>query len=190
MFVTLGYRKAIVEKEDSEWVGQFTDEPGTEFICNTKSELIAEMQAVAPVSVSTFQYDDGGRAESGFKGEADDCACRAIAIATGESYLTIYNRIKEEAKPERRSRKSHPRNGVYAKLVGRILKSYDFEWVPAMKIGSGCTVHLNKDELPEGTLVARVSKHFVAVIDGVIYDIQDPSRGGSRCVYGYWIQNK
>jgi hypothetical protein len=31
-----------------------------------------------------------------------------------------------------------------------------------------------------------VSRHAVAVIDGVIHDTYDCSRGGKRCVYGYW----
>jgi hypothetical protein len=34
----------------------------------------------------------------------------------------------------------------------------------------------------------RVSKHLSAVIDGVIQDTHNPSRGGSRCVYGYYIK--
>jgi hypothetical protein len=29
-------------------------------------------------------------------------------------------------------------------------------------------------------------QHAVAVIDGVIRDTFDPSRDGSRCVYGYY----
>jgi hypothetical protein len=33
-----------------------------------------------------------------------------------------------------------------------------------------------------------VSKHYCAVIDGVIHDTSDPSRDGTRCVYGYWIK--
>jgi hypothetical protein len=61
-----------------------------------------------------------------------------------------------------------------------------FEWVPTMLIGSGCKVHLADGELPMGRLVVAVSKHYTAVIDGVIHDTYDPSRGGSRCVYGYW----
>ena len=35
-------------------------------------------------------------------------------------------------------------------------------------------------------MVVAVSKHYTAVIDGTIHDIYDPSRGGSRCVYGYY----
>jgi hypothetical protein len=57
-----------------------------------------------------------------------------------------------------------------------------------MTIGSGCRVHLRADELPGGPIVARTSRHFVAVIDGVIHDTHDPSRGGDRCVYGIWAR--
>jgi hypothetical protein len=49
-------------------------------------------------------------------------------------------------------------------------------------------VHLRAEELPGGRLIVKVSKHVVAVIDGVINDSHDPSRGGTRCVYGYYRQ--
>jgi hypothetical protein len=55
-----------------------------------------------------------------------------------------------------------------------------------MSIGQGCTVHLKADELPSGRLILSVSRHYVAMIDGVVHDTHDPSRGGTRCVYGYW----
>lgn len=57
-----------------------------------------------------------------------------------------------------------------------------------MTIGSGCKVHLKASELPNGRLVCFVSRHFVAVIDGAILDTYDPSRDGTRCVYGYMIK--
>lgn len=66
------------------------------------------------------------------------------------------------------------------------LESLGWTWTPTMRIGSGCRVHLRADELPGGRLIARLSKHLVAVIDGVIRDTHDCSRGGSRCVYGYY----
>jgi len=31
-----------------------------------------------------------------------------------------------------------------------------------------------------------LSRHLTTVIDGVIYDTYDPSREGTRCVYGYY----
>lgn len=55
-----------------------------------------------------------------------------------------------------------------------------------MQIGSGCQVHLREDELPSGRLIVKVSKHLTAVINGVIHNSHDPSRDGTRCVYGYW----
>ena len=55
-----------------------------------------------------------------------------------------------------------------------------------MGIGTGCKVHLRADELPAGRLVAALSHHMVAVIDGIIHDTYDCSREGTRCVYGYF----
>ena len=59
-----------------------------------------------------------------------------------------------------------------------------------MQIGSGCKVHLRSDELPGGRLIVRTSRHLVAVIDGEIHDTYDPSREGTRCVYGYYKLEK
>ena len=55
-----------------------------------------------------------------------------------------------------------------------------------MSIGAGTTVHLAVGELPDGPLVASLSRHLGAVIDGVVYDTYDPTRDGTRCVYGYY----
>jgi hypothetical protein len=59
-----------------------------------------------------------------------------------------------------------------------------------MKVGAGCQVHLRPDELPDGVLIAKVSKHLTAIINGVIHDTHDPSRNGNRCVYGYYIKKR
>jgi hypothetical protein len=57
-----------------------------------------------------------------------------------------------------------------------------------MFIGQGCKVHVREDELPSGRLILQLSKHFTAVIDGKVHDTYDPSREGTRCVYGYFIK--
>ena len=63
-----------------------------------------------------FRWDDGGRAAAGFKGEADDCVCRSIAIATGKDYQEVYDALNEIAKSERigkrKRKKSSAREGV------------------------------------------------------------------------------
>jgi len=55
-------------------------------------------------------------------------------------------------------------------------------------VGAGCQVHLRSDELPKAILIVKVSKHLTAVLNGVIQDTHNPSRGGNRCVYGYYIK--
>ena len=120
----------------------------------------------------------GGRSKY-FKGQAGDCVTRAIAIATGSDYKEVYDTIK-------RIINHTPRDGVSKKETRDIMKHYGFSWVSCMTIGSGCHTHLREDELPSGTIICQVTKHVVPVIDGVIYDTFDPSRNGTRCVYGYW----
>lgn len=134
-------------------------------------------------------YDDGGRKAAGYKGETGDCVTRSIAIATGVPYQEVYDRINEIAKAERPRkgrRRSSARTGVKKQTFRKYLTELGWTWKPTMAIGSGCTVHLIPEELPAGRLVVSVSKHMTVVIDGVIHDDHDPSRDGTRCVYGYW----
>jgi len=136
-----------------------------------------------------FNYNDGGRKAAGFVGHSGDCVVRAIAIATGESYLQIYNQLNElrdGLRQTRRVKASSARNGVDRLVYDRFLKAKGWKWVPAMKIGSGCKIHLRADELPSGNIICRVSKHMVAVVNGIINDNHNPARGGTRCVYGYY----
>jgi hypothetical protein len=135
-------------------------------------------------------HDDGGRVASGYRGTAPgDCAARAAAIASGRPYKEIYNRIINLARLERPGKnriRSHPREGVHKRTMQRLMEEIGAEWTPTMGIGSGCTVHVRMHELPPGRLVLSLSRHYSACIDQVVHDLYDPSRGGERCVYGYW----
>ena len=137
-------------------------------------------------------FDDGGRAEAGFKGETGDCVCRAIAIAAERPYKEVYDLINEYAKSERKGKRkkdiSSARGGVYRQTTKKVMEHYGFRWVPTMTIGSGCKVHMDEKELPQGRIVCKVSKHCVAVIDGVVHDTYDCTRDGERCVYGYYVK--
>ena len=142
----------------------------------------------------TFQFNDGGRNAAGYKGRASDCVCRAIAIATGLPYQQVFDRLADGNVSQRKSKRSKKERqrtanrGITTKR--KWFKDYmlelGFTWHPTMSIGSGCKVHLKADELPSGRIVCNVSRHVVAVIDGVINDTYDCSRRGTRCVYGYW----
>ncbi len=146
-----------------------------------------------------FHLNDGGRLAAGFKGGAGDCVVRAIAIATQLPYLEVYEDLRAanaayaDQRNDRLARRLHakgasPRNGNHRKVFHDYILGHDFEWVPTMKLGAGCQVHLRANELPSGRLIVKVSKHLTALINGVIEDTHNPSRGGSRCVYGYYIQ--
>lgn len=142
----------------------------------------------------TWVYDDGGRAAAGFKGSTGDCVTRAIAIATGRPYREVYDdlfalgraRVAIGAARGRKTRHPSPRTGVARAVFHPYLLRHGWRWEPTMSIGSGTTVHLRADELPEGRVIARCSRHLVAVIDGVIHDTADPTRDGTRAVYGYY----
>lgn len=173
-----------------------------------------------------FVENDGGRAEAGFKAKAGDCVCRAIVIVTGRPYREVYDRLAEGNKSQRVTKhtkkanagKRTAQNGIYTrrKWFKDYMAELGFEWVPTMQIGQGCTVHLNADELPKGRIVVALSKHYAAVIDGVLHDTYNSAERGStvynldypkdqlpakaylhplgdryvyrpeRCVYGYW----
>jgi hypothetical protein len=150
-------------------------------------------------------YDDGGRAAAGYKGNTGDCVVRAIAIAAELPYEEVYEALYQRTQKLRlkRERNKSPRLGVLPKVFRPYLESMGWEFVPTMGlkrgarvegsnppryawIGTGCRVHLRPEELPSGRLICSVSGHLVAVIDGVARDTYDPTREGTRCVYGYF----
>ena len=163
--------------------------------------------------MTEWVYDDGGRAAAGLKGRAGDCVARAIAIASGVSYSTIYRLLAEGHERQRIVRRKRVRGvlverrfskralreqgqrtadhgiDVRRKWFKDLMTRIGFRWVPTMRVGQGCTVHLRREQLPYGRLVVSVSKHYVAMIDGVVHDTHDPSRDGNRCVYGYWVMD-
>lgn len=149
---------------------------------------------------TTWSYDDGGRKLAGFRGDAGDCVVRAIAIAAELPYLQVYGALGDGARDlkERRMRlgrrtlhkSTSPRDGVPRPVYTEYMRRLGWTWTPTMGIGTGCRVHLRASELPPGRLVVAVSKHLVAVVDGIVRDTYDCTRLGTRCVYGYWTRTQ
>lgn len=148
----------------------------------------------------TWVYDDGGALAAGYRKESGDCFARAVSIAAGVPYRDAVDIINAEACQEhairgRRGllaatgRGSSARNGVFVDTAKRVMSGLGWTWTATMGVGQGCRVHLRSDELPSGRIICRVSKHYVAVVDSVMRDTHDPSRNGTRCVYGYWCQS-
>ena len=147
--------------------------------------------------MTEYQYNDGGRKDAGYKGNAGDCVVRAIAITARLPYESVRqalmerNRAFAETSRSRvaktlRKRGASTRNGNFKKVYHDFILSLGFTWVPTMHVGSGSKVHFRKEELPRGRLILRLSKHLCAFVDGVVHDISDPSREGKRAVYGYY----
>jgi hypothetical protein len=146
-----------------------------------------------------YQYNDGGREAAGFRGKTGDCVTRAIAIATKKPYREVYDDLTVLIKNDKKIAKANlkrktpvtsPRDGVDKHIIKQYLDSLGWHWKPLMGIGTGCRVHLRKDELPKGRLIVSLSRHLVAVLDGVLHDTYDSTRDGERCVYGYWYKSQ
>jgi hypothetical protein len=151
------------------------------------------MAVLLEVHSLKFQYNDGGRKAAGCQGKTGDCVCRSIAIATKMPYAYVYMLLNEQTQQQRitkrQPKRGSARTGIYKTTIKRMMEMLGWKWTPTMQIGSGCKVHLRDDELPMGRLVVSVSKHMVAVVDGVIQDTHDCSRRGTRCVYGYFSKD-
>jgi hypothetical protein len=121
---------------------------------------------------------------------------RAIAIATGGNYHDVnrelQNRQYEYVRGLRSGRikekgASINEVGVWPDVSKKYLLDNGWRWTPTMSIGSGTTMHLTYEEIPDRPLfIAKVSRGLVTVINGVVQDIGDPSREGTRAVYGYY----
>lgn len=138
-------------------------------------------------------FHDGGRAAAGFKGQTRDCVARAIAIAADLRYAEVYAQLAMgnatgRGNLHRAAGRKTAAMGIdtNARWFCEYMDRLGFVWTPTMRIGSGCRVHLRADELPSGRLIVQLSRHVAAVIDGCLLDTYDCSRGGTRCVYGYW----
>jgi hypothetical protein len=123
-------------------------------------------------------FNDGGLAASKHN-EINDCACRAIAIATERPYHEIWNAFKiflGKEGPRRRS-------GVDESTQHKLMESLGWSWTPTHK------TYLREDDLPPGRLVVCIREHSVAVINGVIHDTYNSSRkkdGKPPYVFGYY----
>jgi hypothetical protein len=122
-----------------------------------------------------------------------DCATRAIAIVSGRHYDEVAAAIDTQAQRERPGARKHKvsrssaREGVFRRTIDWVLVDlWGWTWTPMMGIGTGCRMHVAAEELPAGRHVLSLSRHLTALVDGEIHDLYDPSRGGTRCVYGYW----
>lgn len=137
-----------------------------------------------------FKYNDGGRASAGYKGTTGDCVCRAICILTKKPYKEVYTDLatrNQKEKPEPGAR-PNPKSAAAGISTDRYwFKNY------MSKLGFVKIPHtgmqLNED-LPMGRLFVVLDMHVTAVIDKVLYDINDCTKDGHRKVYALYQLKK
>ena len=127
---------------------------------------------------SNFTFNDGGRAASGRKGQTGDCAVRAMAIALSLDYDVCYKELAQANKDNGRAKSV--RNGVMKDVFSAVLHRHGWVWHSAPKLDGR---NARCADMPRGTVIARQSRHFVAVIDGKPSDTFNSS---DKMVYGYW----
>jgi len=144
-----------------------------------------------------WKYNDGGYAKSGFRAKRGNNVVIALAIATDQIYREVYNQIYDrQVDFVAKSRSSRvkdkgpyiPEVGVWPQVSKKYLLDLGWTWTPIMGIGTGTTVHLTYEEVPDEPLVVcSISRSLVTVVHGVVQATSDPSRDGSRAIYGYWV---
>lgn len=131
-----------------------------------------------------YIYNDGGRSQYFKANKVGDCVTRALSIALRKDYKDVYNTITKIVGYT-------PRNGVHNRDTKKVMKHFGGVWHACSGIGKGCVVHLKDNEIPmQGAIICKLTKHVTCVVDGAINDTYDPSRDGTRMVYGYWTFNK
>jgi hypothetical protein len=131
--------------------------------------------------MTTWVYNDGGRAEAGYKGTARDCSVRAIAIVLDIAYKVIYEDLREFLSSRG---EPSPRNGIDDEYLNRYLKNLGFHYTKA-----AANVSLHRDELPLGRVIATTRNHVVAVIDGIFHDNWNPNAKTTQTLEGYWVKS-
>jgi hypothetical protein len=128
----------------------------------------------------TYQFNDGGRKQAGYKGTAGDCGARAMAIALQLDYKAVYTELAQANKDHGKAKSA--RNGMSKDIYSEVLKRYGWVWVSAPKFDGR---KARSTDMPMGRVIAQQAGHYVAVIDCVVQDIWNCTH---KMVYGYWVK--
>lgn len=148
----------------------------TDTSCRFKTEGIIKFSSLHKTPIEGF-YTDGGR-DRGLPVEVEDCATRAISLALGEAYETIWSDLDKLIK------NGSPDNGVSDSIIRKYLKSRG--WIYT-KTSNARMVH---EDLPKEILIVKVRRHLVCVANHVFFDTFDSSNSGKAKVFGYYSKSK
>ena len=129
-----------------------------------------------------YTFDDGGRADAGYKGSTGDCVTRAIAIITGQPYKSVYKTMAAAMKENGYSasgnayatnkRKAPRKRGQKnAKAVqAMVMQGYGLVKV---KLPKGPRPTYTEASAVYGNCIVSTTRHLCAIVDGKVRDTFD-----------------
>ena len=127
-----------------------------------------------------YTYDDGGRSDAGFKGDAGDCTVRAIAILTRTPYPDVYRRMAACMKragfaASGNAYRQRPRLGLKPAISARALQdlvkaSYGLH---RLKLDRGPRPTYSDAWTLYGDCLVGTAKHISAIVDRQLRDTFD-----------------
>lgn len=120
---------------------------------------------MSKIRIVDYKYNDGGRSESGFKGNrASDCVVRATAIITQTEYREMYDDYAYINKKTHGKRTA--RGGMPVDVSSQVLKVLGFERAKAFP-----TITETYEQY--GDCLIFIPRHALAVVNGVVHDTWD-----------------
>jgi hypothetical protein len=110
----------------------------------------------------TYSISDGGRAERGYRGETDDCAVKAVAIALKKPYEAVHAAFKKRGRRNGR--------GTQQSIIHHYLSAFpEVQEIPEVvdrRPNFWQFFHANQ----KGTFLIVVTKHLTVIRDGIVLD--------------------
>lgn len=133
-----------------------------------------------------YKFNDGGRADAGYKGSAGDCVPRAIIIANNLPYRKVRADLDALVKVMTGGLCQSTQNGTPTPVAYAYLKSLG--WEAVAMVGSSIT------EVPSrGTYIVYLKStgHFTCIIDGVLNDtwkshLSRRTKDNNARIFGYY----
>ena len=108
------------------------------------------------------------------KGERNDCAVKALAIATRQSYNVAHTALAMHGRDDRAGtypQQTYAATEMLGFSVREVWNRYDAE--------RGCTVRTVGNKFPKGTYYVHVRGHILALVNG---EVEDWTKGQRRDV--------
>jgi len=130
--------------------------------------------------VIRYTFNDGGRADAGYKGKTGDCVVRAIAIASRKPYKEVYGAMAKTMqqagyRASGNAYNQRPRAGNKPARNARdvqqdVLKQFGYTKV---RLLHGARPTYTDAYSMYGDCIVGTTKHIAALVDGALHDIFD-----------------